>query len=84
MDLLISSLFVTFTGNGGSRKDVPAFSASLSTAKNFKIKENVIFDKVWANIGNGYTCNASSGIFTTPQAGVYQFSCTIMRSSNHI
>ena len=37
------------------------------------------FDKVWTNIGNGY--DASSGIFTAPRGGVYQFSCSAMTNS---
>ncbi|XP_071170242.1 complement C1q tumor necrosis factor-related protein 3-like [Mytilus edulis] len=68
------------SGHGG--KDVPAFSASLTTTKSVTSNNNVLFDKVWANIGNGY--DASSGIFTAPKSGVYQFSCTIMRYENNI
>ncbi|XP_063434094.1 cerebellin-2-like [Mytilus trossulus] len=71
------------SGNGVSRKDVPAFAASLSSyTKTYKTNESVLFDKVWANIGNGY--DASSGIFTAPKSGVYQFSCTIMRFKDSI
>ncbi|XP_052102389.1 complement C1q tumor necrosis factor-related protein 3-like [Mytilus californianus] len=68
------------SGNGG--KGVPAFSASLSSTKSYTTNNNVKFDKVWANIGNGY--DADSGIFTASQSGVYQFSCTIMRHANYI
>ena len=38
------------------------------------------FDKVWTNIGNGY--DASSGVFTAPRGGVYQFSCSAMTASS--
>ncbi|CAC5397852.1 unnamed protein product [Mytilus coruscus] len=69
-------------GFGVSRKDIPAFSASLSGSKTFSKNENVKFDTVWSNVRNGY--NATSGIFTAPQSGVYQFSCTLMRSGNTI
>ncbi|CAG2204757.1 C1QL [Mytilus edulis] len=63
-------------------KGVPAFSASLSTGKSFSGSTKVIFDKVWANIGDGY--DSRSGIFTAPQSGVYQFSCTIMRNEKDV
>lgn len=47
---------------------------------NLATNEVVKFDKVWTNIGNGY--DSSSGVFTAPRGGVYQFSCSAMTASN--
>ena len=46
---------------------------------NLASNEVAKFDKVWTNIGNGY--DASSGVFTAPRGGVYQFSCSAMTLS---
>ena len=43
---------------------------------NLASNEVAKFDKVWTNIGNGY--DSSSGVFTVPRGGVYQFSCSAM------
>jgi hypothetical protein len=47
---------------------------------NLANNEVVKFDKVWTNIGNGY--DSSSGVFTAPRGGVYQFSCSAMTASD--
>ncbi|XP_060557880.1 complement C1q tumor necrosis factor-related protein 4-like [Ruditapes philippinarum] len=48
-----------------------AFSAGLTHDQNILHAENVVFDKVFTNIGNGY--DATTGIFTCPMAGTYTF-----------
>ena len=65
--------------HGGNKNEVPAFGASSTKDVNLASNEVAKFDKVWTNIGNGY--DASSGIFTAPRGGVYQFSCSAMTNS---
>lgn len=60
----------------------PAFSASLTNSKTVSAGQIVKFDKVWTNIGSGYDPN--TGVFTAPEAGVYQFACTITKYNHEI
>jgi len=60
----------------GGKNEIPAFGASFTKNVNLANNEVVKFDKVWTNIGNGY--DSSSGVFTAPRGGVYQFSCSAM------
>ena len=65
--------------HSGHKGEVPAFGASFTKHVNLANNEVVKFDKVWTNIGNGY--DSSSGVFTVPRGGVYQFSCSAMTYS---
>ena len=71
--------FFTDHHHGGHKNEVPAFGASSTKNENLDNNEVVKFDKVWTNIGNGY--DSSSGVFTAPRGGVYQFSCSAMTLS---
>ena len=71
--------FFTDHHHGGHKNEVPAFGASSTKNVNLASNEVAKFDKVWTNIGNGY--DASSGVFTAPRGGVYQFSCSAMTNS---
>ncbi|CAG2254789.1 NOA1 [Mytilus edulis] len=68
--------------NGMANKAVPAFAASLTHSATYSSGEIMKFDKVWTNIGSGYDPN--TGVFTAPEAGVYQFACTIMRYTEDV
>ncbi|XP_063435883.1 complement C1q-like protein 3 [Mytilus trossulus] len=59
-----------------NKKNIPAFSAVLTGTKSLSSNEIIKFDKVFTNKLNGY--NPSTGIFTVPIAGVYQFSSVVM------
>ncbi|VDI74765.1 complement C1q tumor necrosis factor-related protein 6 [Mytilus galloprovincialis] len=53
-----------------------AFAASLTDPKTLGAGQIVKFNKVWTNINNDY--HPSTGVYTAPIAGVYQFACTVM------
>ncbi|CAC5426391.1 unnamed protein product [Mytilus coruscus] len=63
----------------GYEGDIPAFSASLSKSQTLGSNTNVIFDKIWTNVRNGY--NPHTGVFTVPRGGLYHISCTVMAAS---
>ncbi|CAC5425852.1 C1QL [Mytilus coruscus] len=60
-----------------NRKTIPAFSAALNKSLSLSTNEIIKFDIVFINNLNGY--NPSTGIFTAPIAGVYQFSSIVMK-----
>lgn len=68
--------------NAMINKVKPAFSASLTNSKTVSAGQIVKFDKVWTNIGSGYDPN--TGVFTAPEASVYQFAYTITKYKNSI
>lgn len=57
----------------------PAFMAVSSAAGNAGASGNLVFANVPVNIGNSY--NPSTGYFTAPISGVYQFSAHILSRS---
>ncbi|CAG2190030.1 Glutamine amidotransferase-like class 1 domain-containing protein 3A, mitochondrial,Glutamine amidotransferase-like class 1 domain-containing protein 3B, mitochondrial,ES1 protein homolog, mitochondrial [Mytilus edulis] len=66
------------TGIGLSQHDkvFSAFAASLTASKTLGHGEIVKFDKVWTNVNNDY--DPITGVYTSPEPGVYQFSCSVM------
>ena len=84
MQFIIIYTFFFFTDHhhSGHKGEVPAFGASFTKHVNLANNEVVKFDKVWTNIGNGY--DSSSGVFTAPRGGVYQFSCSAMTAYDKI
>ncbi|CAC5419139.1 unnamed protein product [Mytilus coruscus] len=83
-DLLSMMMKIKGTGKGTNHQDetFSAFSASLTTSKTLGAGEIVKFDKVWTNVNNDY--DSSTGIYTAPKPGVFQFSCTVMTPSSKI
>ncbi|XP_063418562.1 collagen alpha-2(VIII) chain-like [Mytilus trossulus] len=62
-----------------SRTTIPAFQSMLTKAQTPGNNGAIKFDKVVINTQKGY--NPTTGIFTTPLAGIYQFSYTVMSLS---
>ena len=72
-----------FGNNPRKARDIPAFTASSTVAKDIAAGEILKFDKVWTNNKNCY--NPTTGVFTVPKTGLYQVSATVMSSkSKHL
>jgi hypothetical protein len=69
-----------FGNNPRKARDIPAFTASSTVAKDMVAGEIVKFDKVWTNNKNCY--NPKTGVFTVPKTGLYQVSATVMSPQN--
>ncbi|XP_071121335.1 complement C1q tumor necrosis factor-related protein 6-like [Mytilus edulis] len=80
----LHSMFMKINGTEkGLRKHnkvFSAFAASLTASKIFGTGEVVKFNKVWTNVNNDYDPN--TGVYTAPEPGVYQFSCSVMAQNN--
>ncbi|VDI03006.1 Hypothetical predicted protein [Mytilus galloprovincialis] len=70
----------TGTGLSQHNKVFSAFAASLTASKTLGNGEIVKFNKVWTNINNDY--DQITGVYTAPQPGVYQFSCSVMTQND--
>ena len=55
------------------------FSARLSGDVSFPLNEQVIFNNVISNVGNGY--NGATGNFTVPHSGTYELTLTTMETT---
>ncbi|WAR10014.1 C1QL4-like protein [Mya arenaria] len=70
--LLTASLLGFAAAQGqGNDPDAVAFSAGLTHNQTIHHAVNVVYDRVYVNVGNGY--NSSSGVFTAPTRGYYVF-----------
>ncbi|XP_053387536.1 complement C1q tumor necrosis factor-related protein 3-like [Mercenaria mercenaria] len=59
-----------------------AFTAGLTkTITNMGTKQQIVFDSVFTNVGNGY--NTLNGHFTAPFSGVYAFFVVITNTPTH-
>ena len=57
-----------------------AFAASLTNQQTLGAGQIIKFNKVWTNVNNDY--HPSTGVYTAPKPGLYQFSCTVMTQHN--
>ncbi|CAC5389751.1 C1QL [Mytilus coruscus] len=83
-DLLSMMLKIKGIQKGTNQHDetFSAFAASLTASKTLGSGEIVKFDKVWTNINSDY--DPSTGVYTAPKPGVYQFSCSVMTKYNKV
>ncbi|CAC5422206.1 unnamed protein product [Mytilus coruscus] len=81
LDMLVTIKSGSTKPGGDSGKNRPAFTATLGTTKVTYIGPSAIvkFNNVVLNRGGGY--EPTTGKFTAPKSGLYQFSFTIMSYS---
>ncbi len=56
------------------------FSATLSSNTNLEVDDTFIFDEVLTNYGNAY--DSSTGLFTSPMHGLYEFNLFFMKTTS--
>ncbi|CAG2239983.1 unnamed protein product [Mytilus edulis] len=82
----LQSMFTKIKGTGkGLREDeekMSAFAASLTNRQTLGAGQIIKFNKVWTNVNNDY--HPSTGVYTAPKPGLYQFSCTVMTQHNEV
>ncbi|XP_071177704.1 collagen alpha-2(VIII) chain-like [Mytilus edulis] len=61
-----------------NRETTPAFTSVLTNAQSVSRNVAITFDRVVVNIKDGY--DTTTGIFTSPNKGVYNFSSTVMNA----
>nr|AZS54114.1 sialic acid binding lectin 8 [Ruditapes philippinarum] len=69
--LLIAAVTLIASATSTHADTAVAFSAGLTHNVNISHAENVVYDKVFTNIGGGYDNN--TGIFNVPTSGIYVF-----------
>ena len=74
-------MYSTVTPGQASSHNV-SFSARIGYHRDISRGQTIPFEEVLNNDGNAY--NSTTGIFTTPVAGKYLFSCTITVRGNNI
>ncbi|VDI11503.1 Hypothetical predicted protein [Mytilus galloprovincialis] len=67
------------SNNGELQLKKPAFLATLSKSVNLGQNHVLKFDSIKTNIGDGY--DASSGVFTAPRKGTYEFAVNFITSN---
>ena len=51
------------------------------TVTNLGVNQNIVFDKVFLNLGDGYHSN--QGVFIAPTSGIYLFSASVTSDSKN-
>ena len=64
-------------------QNLVAFSAYSTSTLNLAPYTTIRFEQTTLNVGQGYTCSNSSGVFTCPVDGYYVFTWTLQTKENH-